>query len=582
MVGSVGRDVSQAVGLTKYFVSLPRSRHQALIIALISIALAGLLAYVLGMGWLEAALSGFLLILIPAVMSALMFRILRSVMLKRSMFLMLIASLLYFMIYAVFFITSSLDLLILGYSGIFIIVFLGAYFVFRLRYSAIALSMVQLFFFGLMLYYLSFITSSPSDLLPKLALASLIFASLSYVLIYIINAPLKKAFSISSSRAFSMFVSQWLYDSKDLEKEFDRIGAYSNTYIDALYLRNSSGTCLISIPQVHFGPFGSLGGSDFTTQIARSLEGQGIGCAVVMHGACTHDQNPTTSAQLRRITDPLSKFIREAESSASPAMMAFVETKHASASARHLILNDSVLSSFSRHPQTTEDMDFGLGLLLREMGRSRFGCSMIADEHNAETGEITQFLLGSDEAHEYVCAMEELRGCRLPALRVAKAGFGNAYGPDGAHGIGGNGVSVVCLTVGRTSVVYVIIDANGITIEAKRAFESALHKHFTHAVIMTTDTHALNKVSGVVNPFGSEDYSHIIGHIAEKAASFKRSASPFKCYAKTVEARVKIFGPRQSLKLIGTVNSIVAMTKLVAPLLILFGALFAVWALSMI
>ncbi|GEM_PF-3650350 len=581
---SVGKDISQSVSLTKYFISLPRSRYQFIIMLVLALVFAIFLMYTQKItNPIQAVLTSTILLTVPAVFSALAFRVFRGVMLKRSMFLMLIASLFYALIYSIYFITTDLNLLVVGYSAIFIIVFLSSYFVFGLRYTALILTLIQLFFFSIMLYYLEYVTSSPRDLVLKLLVTCAIFSALAYIIMNIINAPLKKAFSISSTRAFSMFISQWLYESKDLEKEFNRIGVYADTFVDALFVKNGQGVCLITVPQVHFGPFGNLGGSNFPAQIASSLE-DSADCCVVMHGACTHDYNPTTSAQLRNITGPLATFVREADVKCRNEKFAFVRTNYNHANASHLILGKSVLSSFSRHPYTTEDMDYGLGLLLREIGTKDFTTCMIADEHNSETGEITQFLLGTDEASEYISAMRML-GASLKTAKRENAKFSftkfNRPGYE-RHGIGRGGISMFAFISPSNSVVYAVFDSNGITNSAKDRMERALNKVFGHAVIMTTDTHMLNKVNGVVNPVGVYDISELEEDVMDGARALIQTATPFKSYSRTIPIRVKVFGPRQSLKLIGTVNAIVAVTKLVLPLLLIFGTLFALWVLSFI
>ncbi len=582
----VSKDISKAVKLTNLFISLPSSTSQLLLLVALSLIFATLLSFIETSNVFQAFLTSFLIIVVPATLSALLFRILRSVMLKRSLFLMLIAALCYTVIYTVYFTTGSINLLALGFSAVALIVFLCSYYIFRLRYSAVVLTLIQLFFFSLMLYYTQYITAAPRDLFLKLAVTSFIFSVFVYLLLYFINAPIKKAFSVSGTKAFSLFVSQWLYESKDLDAEFDRIGVYSDTYVDSLLVKNTEGSCLITSPQVHFGPFGNLGGSDFPALMSQELEKK-VDCSIVMHGACTHDYNPTTNEQLTNLTGPLNSFVLSSQKHLVPAKFAFARTHYGHASASHLILDKTVLSSFSRHPNTTEDMDYGLGLLLREIGTKDFKTTMIADEHNAETGEITQFLLGSPEASEYAGAMRALHDSLEKAKPdTAKFAFVKFNRPEyREHGISGNGISMFCFISKSSSVVYVIFDANGITSETKSRLEEKLKKYFKNAVIMSTDTHLLNKVSGVVNPMGGsseESTSLIENDIMENAAKLLKSATPFTCASATVPIRIKVFGPQQSLKLIGTVNAIVAVTKLVLPLILILGTLFALWALSLI
>ncbi|MEM4331732.1 MAG: DUF2070 family protein [Candidatus Micrarchaeia archaeon] len=582
----VSSDISKAVRLTSLLIKLPGATSQLLLLVAFSIIFAAILSYIESTNVFQAFLTSFLIIAVPAALSALIFRILRGVLLKRSLFLMLIVSLLYMFIYIAYFTTYNINILVLGFSAIALIIFLCSYYIFRLRYSAVLLSITQLFFFSVMLYYTEYITTSPDSLLLKLAITSAIFAVFAYILIYFINAPIKKAFSVSGTKAFSMFMSQWLYESKDLDAEFDRIGVYADTYIDTLLIKNATGTCLVTSPQVHFGPFGNLGGSDFPALISREMEKE-VDCSIVMHGACTHDYNPATTEQLTNIVGPLTSFVHKSVKQLKPARFSFLRTKFQSATASHLILNDTVLSSFSRHPLTTEDMDYGLGLLLREIGAKDFSTVLIADEHNAETGEITQFLLGSPEASEYIGAMRALHNSLKNVKgERAKFAFVKFNRPEyKEHGISGNGISMFCFVSKSNSVVYVVFDSNGVTVDVKSRLEKTLKRYFKNAVIMSTDTHFLNKVSGVINPMGASPGNTITlleRDITENAERLLAEASPFAFASATLPVRIKIFGPQQSLKLIGTVNAIISVTKIVLPLILILGTLFALWALSLI
>ena len=139
---------------------------------------------------------------------------------------MLVICLFYILIYTLYFLTSDINVLILGLSGIFILLFLILYYVFILRYSAFIFSLAQLFFFIVMFYYVvfnvttitSFSQKAIDDLLIKLLITSLIFSFFIYFLFYIVNAPMKKAFSISGTKVFSLFISQWINDFKRFRK----------------------------------------------------------------------------------------------------------------------------------------------------------------------------------------------------------------------------------------------------------------------------------------------------------------------------------------------------------------------------
>jgi len=427
----------------------------------------------------------------------------------------------------------------------------------------------------------SFSEQAVNGLLIKLFITSLIFSIFIYFLFYIVNAPMKKAFSISGTKVFSLFISQWINDSKDLEKEFERVGIFMETYIDVLYFKNSKGKCLVTIPQVHFGPFGNLGGSDYPNQMSKILE-RHVDCSIVMHGACTHDQNPSSSYRIDEVTTPIISLLAKESANIKKSKVGFIKNMYNKTISSHMFFEDSLLSSFSRFPDTTEDMDFGLGLLLREKGKKYREKCFIADQHNSDTGKITQFLLGSNEASEYIYSLETLKE-KINDLKMdnAKFNFTKIYKPYFTNaGISYNGIGMFCFIMKNYSVLYVVIDSNSINNDIKTSIENKLKGEFDEVLINTTDSHSLNKVSGVINPAKTANLDILLQDLGGEAKLLKETASEFKMFSDTIPVKIKVFGPHQSLKLIGVVNSLVSVLKFVVPLIFIFGILFALYILS--
>lgn len=583
-------EISQAVKVTDYFVSLPSLIKQYIFLIILMGIFTLILSKLLLCSMVEALLSSFLLLTVPTVISALTLRIVRKIPLKRAFFLMLFICIIYMLVYSVYFLTNDVNYLILGFSAIFILLFLIMYYILYLRYTAFVFSLAQLFFFIVMFYYVIFnisITNSSfpdviNVLITKLFITSVIFSGFIYFLFYIINAPVKKAFSVSGTRAFSLFMSQWLDDSKELEKEFEKVGIFMRSYVDVLLFKNSKGNCLITIPQVHFGPFGNLGGSDYPNLMSQIFE-KHVDCSIVFHGACTHDQNPTSSSRIKEITEPVLSFINE-NKNLYTSKVGFVSCKYKETKSSHLFFDDALLSSFSRFPHTTEDMEYGLGLLLREKGMRYREKSFIVDEHNSDTGKITHFLLGSNEASEYLnsmdCLREEIKKVKMKKVKFNFIKLHKPYFPTA--GISNNGIGMFCFVSKTRSILYVVIDSNSVNNEVKLSIENKLKGLFDEVVINTTDSHSLNKVSGVINPATVKEIDILLNDLMLSAKEMKSNASDFTMVSETIPINIKVFGPHQSLKLIGVVNSLISILKFVVPFLFLFGILFALYILSLL
>jgi len=591
MTKGIEDEVSHAVKITDYLVALPSLIKQYFVLLLIMVIFGVLISHNLNYSIIQGILSSFLILVVPTILTSFTLRIVRGVMLKRAFFLMLVMCLFYMLVYTSYFLTSDINVLILGLSAIFIMIFVILYYVFLLRYSAFIFSLAQLFFFIVMFYYvvfnISIITSfseqAINDLLIKLFVTSLIFSAFIYFLFYILNAPMKKAFSISLTKVFSLFISQWINDSKELEKEFEKVGIFMESYVDTLLFENSKGKCLLTVPQVHFGPFGNLGGSDYPNQMSLIFE-EHVDCSIVMHGACTHDQNPTSSNRIYEVTNPIIEYISKDSNNLKKSKVGFINYKFKKTTNSHLFFDNAVLSSFSRFPHTTEDMEFGLGLLLREKAKKHKEKSFILDQHNSDTGKITHFLLGSPEATEYLNSMDFLNE-KIKELKMEKMKFNfhklhKPYFSDA--GISYNGIGMFCFVSKNNSILYIVMDSNSVNNDIKTAIEDKLKELFDDVLINTTDSHSLNKVSGVINPANFEDLEMLLDDLYSVGKEMKENASEFTMISETIPVNVKVFGPHQSLKLIGVVNALTSVLKFVVPLIFIFGILFALYILSLL
>ncbi len=122
---------------------------------------------------------------------------------------------------------------------------------------------------------------------------------------------MKKNLGVSSMDALSMFLSQWLYGEKDLEEAFEGIGEEVETLVWVGKFEGKKNSALFVVPYIHFGPFGNLGGSEFTWQIADSLCCDYAGerkhtlrhqrDVFVFHGMATHDFNPVSSGEIHNV-----------------------------------------------------------------------------------------------------------------------------------------------------------------------------------------------------------------------------------------------------------------------------------------
>ncbi|MFA5382139.1 MAG: DUF2070 family protein, partial [Candidatus Micrarchaeia archaeon] len=312
------KDNSQkAINLTKYLITLPDSTTTIFFIILLSI-LFGVIFGIISKNihtWhtvLASMGNGLFSLTVPTIISALLiFAIKRKILLKRILFLCFITMIIYSISYATSLLFSepiNIIIILIGFGIVFAFWYLIFNTVFGLNKLAIVFALIQLFLNSLFLLVGEYIYTgnNPLDFLIKIYFASAIFFIGIYVFLLLVNAPMKRVFGIKSTEAFNLFLSQWMHQSKGLEETFESIGQTIETQVGVARFKGKKQDILFIVPYIHFGPFGNLGGSEFSYLIAEQFKDK---ICFVFHGTATHDFNPVASDELSKIINAIKNGI---------------------------------------------------------------------------------------------------------------------------------------------------------------------------------------------------------------------------------------------------------------------------------
>ncbi|MDD5340669.1 MAG: DUF2070 family protein [Candidatus ainarchaeum sp.] len=581
------RNINRAVSLTSYFITLPPARY--LVLAMLALGLAFGLLFNFGkyagadLAW-NAILDGMMLLSIPALLSSFIIKaMIRKMPYRRIAATALCGEAVYAVAYSFSLLLAGVNpfwaqlVILVGAAIVFVFWYVIARFVFILKYRSMLFAVLQLLFY--IAFLLSnqalYVTSEPFMAVAAKFYLSAVVLMLALVLFFqIINAPMKKNLGVSSTDAMSLLFSQWLYHNKDMEKAFEKVGERVKTLVCLMGFRRKGDTVFFVTPYVHYGPFGNLGGSEFSSLLAEAMDVKYGSRTFVFHGTVTHDLNPVSTSELGKILAAVDACVKKAEY--ADAKVAISVGKSEECRAQALVIGDSSMISLTRAPELTEDINFGLGLSLMFAGEKRMRNAMIVDQHNAETGDITSFEPGSVIGFNYLGALENA---------LAKAGQGKplkvgiAFRGTESPVVGSAGVKVAVLS-SSPEYVIVLIDSNGITPQFQQRIESSvveagakLGRKFAVGVF-TTDTHQTNMVRGVLNPLKDEDelLSVVLGALGDALADMQ----PAKFFADKRWFDIDVIGAKQSIELISTVNSIVAVSKFLIPLILIGGILLLI------
>jgi len=575
------KNINRAVNLTSYLISLPSVNYLVAAMILLGI-IFGLLINPGQQTELHKAIAdGLMLLSLPALLSSLAVKLMiRRMSFKRIAGTALGAEFVYALAYSVSLLLSGVNplwaqtVILVGSALVFIFWYVIARFVFILKYRSIVFAMVQLLFYLVFLVsnQALYVTTDPFfDVIAKFYISAFVLLGALVLFFFIINAPMKKSFGLSSTDAMTYFFSQWLYHNKDLENAFKKVGEPVKTLMCLMGFKRKKDTIFFLTPYVHFGPFGNLGGSEFSYLLAREIDRKYKSKTFVFHGTVTHDLNPVSSDEMSKIMDVVEASIRDADY--KKTKVSFSSANSAECKAQTLLFGDSAMVNLSRAPHVTEDINFGLGLALMFGAEKKAKNAMVVDQHNAETGDITSFEPGSSVGFNYLKAIESSLS-KKPASKPLK--IGAAMRKVDSDVLGKAGVKVAVFSSSPEYAV-VLIDSNGITPQFREKIEKQVKKigksmkHDFAVGIFTTDTHQTNIVRGVVNPLREEEA--LLDAVKDACKEAMSDMQEAEFFSDKRWFDINVLGTKQSIEVVTTVNSIVSVAKITLPLVLLGGLL---------
>ncbi len=579
-------NIYKAISLTNYLIQLPPTSTLLFLLLLLSILFGFGLSFITGFPPLETILDALFILTIPGFLTIILAKALMSkVPTRRITATALAGAAIYAITYLVavslqlFATPAGSEVIFVGSAIVFVIWYIIARIVFVHKWRSLIFAILQLFLNAIFLIFNGFLpisTGDPLNVLLKFYMSSFVLLAGLYLFFQLINAPMKRTFGVASTDAVSMFFSQWFYDKKDIEKAFRKVGETVKTYLSVFLFRRKDGDYAFIVPCVHFGPFGNLGGSNFSYLIANELEKKHKLKSLVFHGSATHDLNPVSATELKKITDACSEIFSNAKP--SETKVSYLHSSNENALAEVLKFNNHGFIGLTRAPKTTEDISLGMGMALMSTAEKSLLSATIVDQHNAETGEIEYVEPGTKMGFHYLDSVEEALSKKGKEKKL-KAGF--AFGATDSQKIGPAGIKVAVFGT-EPHYAIILIDANGVTPPFRRKLMSAVESAFRRKgwdkvvpAIYTTDTHTVNAVRGVVNPL--TDNQLILDQVCALVQNAYEDMQDAKFYSKKRLVDIRVLGAKQTIELIATVNAIVAISKVAAPVIIISGIIAILW-----
>jgi len=412
-----------------------------------------------------------------------------------------------------------------------------------------------------------FVPLPSNDVILALAVFVLFFATaVGYA--EIAKRPLLRAFGVDGLKLLRSTLDHYTEPEAsgiaELESFFDSISVAARVRVGGLAFR--AGTVLKALfvaPTVHPGPMGYVGGSDLPSKVARQLSDLTPNI-LVAHGPTTHDENPATTAEVRKVAEAVRRAVSSAGFGVRVGRSCRAEYGRATALAQ--AFGDVVLIVASFAPQPTDDIDSATGhAAIQEARLLGARDAIFVDAHNCLEPGVGLTLFGSERSHEIIEAAKAATQAALKAPQDAvRVGYGYRRGfatPD--QGIGARGIETLVIETGGQKTAYVLFDGNNMVPGVRDAIRARLAGLVQESEAMTTDNHSVNLTMDGFNAVGAVlDEATILTHADAAIRDAIENVGPVDAAAYTTEiSDFRMFGPQSASRLTTTINSTMAVLR---------------------
>ncbi len=597
--------MSSVAGLSKYIKTLPKTKFTIIGILIISF-LIGSTYYLIDLvpnqgiilDFIYGGLFGFMVLGVASIMSgALNQQVIKSLhginlKIKHSMFL----SGLSMFILGIFilggcvvsrilnvdiFVNSALFGLVIVY-GFNTLVFWATS---KVRFTVAAITgFIQPVLIATMYILISFLFIDTSFMGPvliqvifKTLVASIIFVLAIYAFITVIASPFKKNLGIGVLDLLSLFIAHMNEGSNSLEGLFENMSEAIDTLVSFVSFKGENGIKALFIsPCVHPGPLGDIGGSNMPTILANKFDH----FTMVAHGPSTHDFNPIAVSEIDKIEDAVKDGLERVEYSENASRFVRYNSKKANIGVQFFNKGMVILSTFA--PEAVDDIEFGVGLTMMAQSRSKCSVedSIIVDCHNSFTPESGEVLPGNSEVFQLIDVIDKIDpNQETHEIRVGC--YEDTMGDLDKHeGIGESGIKTMVIEVAGQRTAYVLFDSNNMEIGFRQEIIDAVSDlEINEIEVMTTDTHTVNTLSRGYNPIGIAKRPEIIEYVKISINEAIKDLEKVEVGTGTNKIEnLNTFGPKNSTELISTISSVVAVSKIIAPVLLITALLIVfIW-----
>jgi len=387
--------------------------------------------------------------------------------------------------------------------------------------------------------------------------------------IIVIERPMKANFRVGPLELANAFLAHLSEGSHKLDDFFRSIGeSVVVPEVSVVIQREGKEEIFVTVPNVHPGPLGEVGGSN----LPKILHGMLGHASMVFHGSASHDFNPVDEVEVRKVGDAV--IAARPVACTNTGCTRSARYRCGSVDVLAQAFGDTVIAIATRSPLVTEDLEFSVGFALMKAGEKYFRHVAFVDAHNCMDSMEDGVHPGTELAMEYTGAVDMAFAATAQQEQVGfSAGYAARTFPySRQEGFGDLGVQVLVINAGGQKTAYVLFDGNNMQTGARDEIRRRLLARVDECEVTTTDTHVVNTVSGrnqvgLVVPV--DDFYPLVEEAVKEALA---DTAPARSTGTTAWCRgIVVFGSQRISQLASTVNGMMGFLLPVA-LIILLGA----------
>ncbi|MFW9830512.1 MAG: DUF2070 family protein, partial [Candidatus Thorarchaeota archaeon] len=236
-------------------------------------------------------------------------------------------------------------------------------------------------------------------------LCALVFVGASWILLFAVGRPLKKAFNVDGIQMFRGFLEVWMEGKADLmEQMLTTIGQEMRLPLSVMKFTTETNDprLVFVIPGIHPGPFKNTGSSALPNSIGDWGRDALNSIACAPHGTATHDLNLVSKEEVNQFMG----MVQDAYSQASsvPNVSQFTRATSGTMQVGCQMFGDTAVLFFTRSPVEMDDISLPVGNeIATEVKKLVKNCILI-DTHNCMSELKESVYEGSELVPEMINA----------------------------------------------------------------------------------------------------------------------------------------------------------------------------------